>query len=121
MEEVLGTSLAVFLGLTVVLVGAAAWLTGRAMAEHWRGPLQVIAACFGLAIAARFLTFALYEGDLFSLSGFLSTWLVLAAIGSLSFRIHRVARVVRQYPWRYRRVSLFAYEELERGSRGGET
>lgn len=53
-EAILGSSLSVFLGLTVVLMGFAAWLTGRAMAEHWRGPLQVIAACFGLAIAARF-------------------------------------------------------------------
>lgn len=116
-EAILGSSLSVFLGLTVVLMGFAAWLTGRAMAEHWRGPLQVIAACFGLAIAARFLTFALFHGPLFSLSGFLAAWLVLSALGLLSFRIHHVARLARQYPWKYRRVSLFSYEELE--DRGG--
>ncbi|MCS6779501.1 MAG: hypothetical protein NZ555_07360 [Geminicoccaceae bacterium] len=115
MEALLGTSLPVFLGLTVVLVGAAAWLTGRAMAEHWRGPWHVLAACLGLAVAARFLTFALFRGELWSLSGFLASWLVLSAIGLLGFRITHVARMVRQYPWRFRRVSPFAYEEIEPG------
>jgi hypothetical protein len=36
MESLLGTSLGVFVGLTVVITGGAAILTGRAIAGNWR-------------------------------------------------------------------------------------
>lgn len=112
LESLLGGPPGVFLGLTVVLVGSAAWLTGRAIAETWRPASQLLFACLGLAIAARFLTFALFHGPLLSVSGFLIAYLVLAGLGLLAWRVTLVSRMVRQYPWRYRRVSPFAYEEI---------
>lgn len=112
LEALLGSSLPVFFGLTVLLVGAAAWLTGRALAAQWRPVRQVLWACLGLALAARFLTFALFGGPLSSISGFVIACLVLAAIALVAFRVTLVARMVRQYPWRYRRTSPFAFEEI---------
>lgn len=112
LESVLGSSPAVFLGLTVVLVGTAAWLTGRAIADRWRPARQVLWACLGLALASRFLTFALFDGVLLSPGGLILSWLVLGAIGLLAWRMTLVARMVRQYPWRYRRVSPFAWAEI---------
>jgi hypothetical protein len=113
LASLLGGPPPVFLGLTVVLVGSAAWLTGRAIALGWRPVGQLLWACLGLAIAARFLTFALFGGPLLSVSGFLTAYFVLAAIGLVAYRVTLVARMVRQYPWRYRRVSPFAYTEIE--------
>lgn len=113
LASLLGAPLPVFLGLTVVLVGSAAWLTGRAIALTWRPVGQVFLACLGLALAARFLTFALFAGPLLSLSGFLLAYLVLSAIALVAYRVTLVARMVRQYPWRYRRLSPFAYVEIE--------
>jgi hypothetical protein len=113
LESLLGGPIPVFFGLTVILVGGAAWLTGRAIALGWRPVGQVLLACLGLAFAARFLTFALFGGPLFSVSGFLTAYFVLAAMGLVAYRVTLVARMVRQYPWRYRRVSLFAYREIE--------
>ena len=40
----LGTSPAIFIGLTVILVGGAAILTGRAVADDWKPAWQVVAS-----------------------------------------------------------------------------
>jgi uncharacterized membrane protein len=115
LTALLGTTPAIFIGLTVVLVGGAAVLTGRAVGENWKPAWQVVAACFGLALADRFLIFALFQGELVTLWGLLIHFAVLTALGLLSWRIARVAKLVNQYPWRYRRTSPFAYAEIGPG------
>lgn len=117
MEALLGTSPAVFVGLTMILVGLAAVLAGRALGDHWRPAWQVVAACFGLALADRFLVHALFDGPLLHLPGFLVAFAVLLVYGLVSWRVTRVQRMVQQYPWKYRRSSPFTYVELEPGSR----
>lgn len=108
----LGTSPAIFLGLTVIMVGGAAILTGRAVANNWKPAWQVVASCFGLALADRFLTYALFQGELVNLWGIFVHFLVLSAMGLASWRVAKVGRLVNQYPWRYRRTSPFGYTEL---------
>ena len=115
MEALLGTSTGVFLGLTVVIAGGAAIMTGRARADGWKPVWQVVFACFGLTIADRFLVYALFQGDLLSLSGFVIDFAVLTALALLAYRITEVRKMVSQYPWRYERASLFNYRE-----RGGQ-
>jgi hypothetical protein len=105
----------VFIGLTVVLIGACAMASGRAIAESWRPWQQTIAAAFGLTLADRFLVYALFQGPLLSLPGFILDFIVLAALALLAWRLTLVARMVRQYPWLYRRSSTFGYEEIKAG------
>ena len=63
--RLLGTSPAIFIGLTLILIGGAAILTGRAVARELEaGAGRWCAACFGLALADRFLTYALFQGEL---------------------------------------------------------
>ncbi len=112
LTALLGTTPAIFIGLTLVLVGGAAILTGRAVASNWKPAWHVIAACFGLALADRFLTYALFEGELVNLWGIFLHFLVLTAMGLASWRIAKVGKLVGQYPWRYRRTSPFGYVEL---------
>ena len=111
MTAILGTSLGVFIGLTVIISGGAAIMTGRALADGWKPAWMVVAACFGLALGDRFLVYALFEGELLSLSGFLTHGVVILALALLAWRITAVHKMVNQYPWRYERVSLFAYRE----------
>lgn len=111
MTSLLGTSLGVFIGLTVIIAGGAAIMTGRALADGWKPAWMVVAACFGLGIADRFLVYALFEGELLSLSGFVIHFLVLVALALLAWRITAVRKMVNQYPWRYERTSLFGYRE----------
>jgi hypothetical protein len=111
MTAILGTSLGVFIGLTVIIAGGAAIMTGRALADGWQPAWMVVAACFGLGIVDRFLVYALFQGELLSLSGFVIHFLVLVALALLAWRITAVHKMVTQYPWRYERASLFAYRE----------
>jgi hypothetical protein len=115
LEPLLGASLNVFIGLTLILAGGAAIMTGRAIADSWKPAWLVVAAAFGLALADRFLIYALFSGELLSLWGLVLHFAILACLGLLSWRITRVGRMVTQYPWRYERSSLFAWREKAAG------
>ncbi len=104
---------AVFIGLTVVIGGGAAIMTGRALAGAWRPLHQVAAACLGLGAAERFLAYALFDGPLFSLPGYLLDTAVISAIGIAAWRLAWVANTVRQYPWRYERAAPWRYREKQ--------
>ncbi len=111
MEEILGASVPVFIGLTIFIIGGAAYLTGQAIASTWRPPWQVVAYCVLLAFADRFLTWGLFDGPGLTLSGYLVDLVVLVAIGLFAFRVTRVSKVVNQYPWLYERAGLLRYRE----------
>lgn len=111
MEALLGTSLGVFVALTVGIAGGAAIMTGRALADGWKPVWQVVFACFGLALADRFLIYALFQGEILNLTGFLIGFLAITVLGLLAWRVTLVRKLVNQYPWRYERVSLFACRE----------
>ena len=111
MEELLGKSIGVYIGLTVIIAGGAAIMTGRALADGWKPVWQVVAACVGLTMADRFLVYALFEGDLLSLAGFLFDFVLLSALALLAYRVTQVRKMVSQYPWRYEQISPFAYKE----------
>jgi branched-chain amino acid transport system ATP-binding protein len=111
MTALLGTSLGVFIGFTLIITGGAAIMTGRALADGWQKAWLVVAACFGLALADRFLVYALFQGELLHLAGFVIHFLAITALALLAHRITAVRKMVTQYPWRYERSSLFAYRE----------
>ena len=114
MVTVLGTTLPVFFGLTVVLFGLAAFLTGQALAGAWRPAWFVLPCTTALTAANRFLDYALFGGWLDSLSGYLVDWLVVLGICGLAYRITLAEKMVSQYPWLYRRNGLFAWRTIDR-------
>jgi hypothetical protein len=99
MSGILGSTLGVFIGLTVMLFGFAAFLTGQAVADTWRPAWQAVVAALGLALTARFLTFALFGGALLSLGAFLIAWVYLAGVAAFAWRATLARKMVRQYPW----------------------
>ena len=111
MESILGTSVGVFLGVTVALMGFAAFMTGQALANTWKPIWHAVVYAFLLGFADRFLTFALFEGELLSLSGYLVDTAVLVAVILLAYRITQVRKMVSQYPWLYERAGLFGWRQ----------
>ena len=101
MSAVLGTEPLPFIGMTVILFGLAAAATGRALATQWRPAWQIIPATLLLAVADRFLHYALFAAPLDSLSGALVAAAVLGLILTVAFRHARSRKMVRQYPWLY--------------------
>ena len=93
----------VFLGLTICIFGAAAWLTGAALAATWRPFWQVVAYGLLLGVFDRFLHWSLFGGQLMSLAQFLRDFAVIALIGLLAWRIRQVELMVGQYPWLYQK------------------
>ena len=115
MDALLGNSLAVFIGLTVMLFGGAAFLTGQALANGWQPASRAIP--YGLLLAAgnRFLAYALFGGELLSPTAFLVDAAVIVAFALLAHRLVQVRKMVSQYPWLYESAGLFAWRE-RRGS-----
>ncbi|CUW40683.1 conserved membrane protein of unknown function [Magnetospirillum sp. XM-1] len=106
------TSFPVFVGLTIVLFGGCAFMTGQALAATWRPAWQVIPYALLLGAADRFLGFALFGGQLLSFSGWLLDSAVLVCIGLLSWRLTQVRRMADQYPWLYVRTGPFSLRKL---------
>lgn len=111
MEALLGTTLPVFIGITFVLSGFAAYMTGQALATTWRPLSQVVLYSLLLGLADRFLTWALFQGELLSVTGYLIDTFVIFIIASLAFRLTLVRRMTAQYPWVYERTGVFTWRE----------
>ncbi len=109
MEPILGTSVGVFLGVTVALMGFVAFMTGQALANTWKPMWHSVVYVVLLGFADRFLTFALFGGQLLSLSGYLIDTAVLVVITLFAFRISQARKMVSQYPWLYGRAGLFGW------------
>ena len=104
-----GTTPLVSFCITLILGGGCALMTGRALALNWRPQWQMVIYCLLLGLADRFLIYALFEGDLLLLSGFVCDSLTLMAIAFLTFRVTRARQMVRQYPWAYERSWLLGW------------
>jgi hypothetical protein len=96
----------VFVALTLFGGGVTAMAAGRAVAQTWRPPMQVVLYMVILAFAVRFLHYALFEGYFISLENFAPgmhylavTFVILVGIGLLGYRMQRAAQMARQYSW----------------------
>ncbi len=102
-------SLSIFLGLTVVLMGGVGFMTGQASAATWRPVWHAVLYSLLLGAADRFLVFALFQGSLFSITGYVVDTAVITVACLIAFWLRRVNKMVTQYPWLYERVGLWSY------------
>lgn len=115
MDQLLGTSIPVFIGMTVVLFGFAAFMTGQALANTWQPVWKVLPYGALLAVGDRFLIFALFDGELLSASGFIVDVMVLVALTAVSYRLIQARKMVSQYPWLYESDGLFGWRDRQHG------
>ena len=99
-----GPSLWVFVLVTVILGGSAAWMTGSGIARGWRPFWQCAVALLLVAAVARFLHYALFEQPLLSGAGFALDALVIVLIGAAGYRATRARQMTTQYRWLYERT-----------------
>ena len=104
-------SIGVFLGVSVILFGGAAFMMGQAIGETWRPWWHCLPYSALLAAGCRFLTYGLFEAPLLSLAGYLSTLVVVAALSVLAWQLARARRMVTQYPWLYEREGPLSWRE----------
>ena len=95
--------LSIFLIMTVIIGGGAAFLAGRALASKWRPIWMPIVYMLPLGLALRFFHYSLFNGELLSLHYFITDTAVLVAASLLGYQLTRAALMTRQYPWLYER------------------
>lgn len=99
----------VFVLVTLVMGGAAAIASGRAVADSWSWPGMLTIYAGLLALAVRFIQYALFDQPLLSLPTYLIDFLILAALAQLGYRLRRTTQMTRQYPWLYERSSPISW------------
>ena len=100
-----------FLLVTVLMGGWAAWMTARGIARTWRPYGLCVLALLVLGLAVRFIHFALFQGTLLSLHYYVVDALVVLAIGSLGYRYTRTRQMTTQYRWLYERTGPLTWRE----------
>ncbi len=96
-----------FLLVTGLLGGAAAWMTGRATALGWNSPLLLVLYLLMLGVAVRFVHHALFAGTMFSPHYYAVDTIWLLAVGFFAYRVTRTRQMVTQYSWLYERAGPF--------------
>jgi hypothetical protein len=100
-SAIIGGAIPSFLGMTVVLFGAAAAMTGQALARNWRPQWQLLPYALLLAACDRFLLYALFEAELLSAGGFAVAAVFLYGTALVAYWRTRTRRLRSQYPWLY--------------------
>lgn len=93
------SGLAVFVFVTLMLAGAAAFATGRAVASKWQPLWQLVVFVGLLTLACRFLHYALFHQPFLDLRNVAVDFVVLLVIALAGFRLARQRQMVGQYPW----------------------
>jgi hypothetical protein len=101
----------VFLVLTVILGGGAAFLAGRGLARSWKSFWRVFFYTALLTAAVRFFHYALFDGSLLSIPYYAVAYVVLVIAACLGFRSMRTTQMVTQYRWLYERTSRLTWKE----------
>ncbi len=87
----------VFLIVTVVLGGGAAWMAGRAVATVWSRWWMVVVYCLLIGVGVRFIHFSLFGATLISPHYYAIDTAVALIFGFAGFRVTRTRQMARQY------------------------
>jgi hypothetical protein len=111
MFDWLGDTFATVMVFNFILVGPASFATGQGLAQTWRPWPYLVGYTALLSAVLRFFDYALMNGDLWSVGGFLLGWSIQFILAAFAYRLTRVRQMVRQYPWLYSRKGLLGWEE----------
>jgi len=95
-----------FVVITLILGGAGALATGRAIAKTWRPLITLLPYMIFLSAGVRFLHYALYAEPLLSPAFFIVALAWTLAIGALGYRAMRAKQMATQYSWAYESSGL---------------
>jgi hypothetical protein len=98
-----------FILVTVVMGGAAAWQMGRSIAQTWRPFSRLFLYAALLTLAVRFIHFALFQGTLTSAQYFLVDYAVVLALAALGWRKRRAEQMASQYAFSFTSAGPFGW------------
>jgi hypothetical protein len=90
-----------FVLVTIVMGGAAAWQTGRSVAQTWR-PFAILPLYIALLnLGVRFIHYALFEGTLLSPYYYAIDFVVLMITAAIGWRMRRAQQMRTQYSFAF--------------------
>jgi hypothetical protein len=92
-----------FILLTLILGGAGAIASGRAIAGSWKSFVILPVYMVVMAAAVRFLHYALFQEELLSVPGFVVALVVTLLGAAFGYRARRAEQMATQYSWIYTR------------------
>ncbi len=95
--------LTVFIFVTLVLGGAAAWATGRAIAMTWKPLWQLAFYMLLMTFAVRFMHYALFRQPFLTPGNVIVDYIALTAIAYTGYLVMRSSQMPVQYPWLFER------------------
>src|SRR5262247_335672 len=102
----------VFLLVTITMGGAAAFMSGRAVAQTWRPYWHIPLYAVPIAATVRFFHYALFAEPLLSANNYAVDFLVVLLAASLGYRVLRARQMAQQYHWLFRRNGLLHWRKL---------
>lgn len=99
-----------FVFVTIILAGAAAFMTGRSAANVWLEKRQLVVYLVLLAAATRFIHFALFSGSLLTIYYYVIDLVVLLVIGFAGMRMTRSKQMATQYGFAFERAGPFGWK-----------
>jgi GR25 family glycosyltransferase involved in LPS biosynthesis len=102
-------SFGVFVLVTLILGGGAAWLTGRAIALTWRPWWQLAGYTLLLGVAVRFIHYALFKATFLSAYYYAIDTAICFAISLLGYGATRAHQMATQYHWLHKRTGPFSW------------
>ncbi|MEO1248591.1 MAG: DUF6867 family protein [Pseudomonadota bacterium] len=115
----LGTTPRVLILLTLLFFGGAALLTGQALANGWQPLWKCVPYGVLLGLGDRFLNYALFQGPLLSLPGFLVSTFLIVGFTILGYSLVKATKMTTQYPWLYERRGLFGWRSKAPAAESG--
>ena len=88
-----------FIIVTLLLGGAAAFASGRALAETWRPLWQLPLYMVPLGAGVRFVQYAVFKSPLLSGGRYLIDLAVLGTLAAAGYILTRREQMARQYGW----------------------
>lgn len=104
----------VFLLVTVIMGGTAAFLSGRAIAQTWRPYWHIPLYMVPIAASVRFFHYALFEEVMVSPLNYAVDFGVVLAAASLGYRSLRARQMVQQYHWLFRRSGVLNWRSVQK-------
>jgi hypothetical protein len=101
----------IFIILTVLLGGGAAFMAGRSVAQGWKSPALLFFYMLIFTAGLRFLHFALFQSQLTSVQYYISHGLVIMAAAFLGYRLTLTRQMVEKYPWLYERSGPLSWRQ----------
>jgi hypothetical protein len=99
----------IFIILTCILGGGAAFAAGRSLALGWRPYYLLFIYMLIFTCGIRFLHFGLFQSELLSVKYYISHGLVIQLSALLGYRMTMARQMAEKYPFAFERAGLLSW------------